>query len=67
MTFELVPEKDGIVIRSGNRQAVFLPSEWKEFPDKQRFLNELKLKAGMSPIYWSNKIKVYRFYTVEID
>lgn len=64
---KLVPEKDGIVIRSGNRQAVFLPSEWKEFPDKQRFLNELKLKAGMSPIYWSNKIKVYRFYTVEID
>ena len=58
--------KDGIVLRSGDRQALFLPSVWKELPDKQEFLNNLKLKAGMTPSYWSNKIKVYRFYTVEI-
>lgn len=64
---KLVPGTDGVVIRSGSRQAVFLPSVWKEIPDKQEFLNNLKFKAGMNPSYWSNKIKVYRFYTVEIN
>ena len=64
---KLVPGTDGVVIRSGSRQAVFLPSVWKEIPDKQAFLNNLKFKAGMNPSYWSNKIKVYRFYTVEIN
>ena len=57
---------DGVVIRDGNRQGLFLPSVWKELPDKKEFLQNLKLKAGMSPTYWSNKIKVYRFRTVEI-
>lgn len=57
---------DGVIIRDGNRQGLFLPSVWKQLPDKQEFLNNLKLKAGMNPTYWSNKIKVYRFRTVEI-
>ncbi len=57
---------DGIIIRDGNRQGVFLPSVWQQLPEKQEFLNNLKVKAGISPSYWSNKIKVYRFRTVEI-
>lgn len=57
---------DGVILRDGNRQGLFLPSVWKQIPDKQEFLNNLKLKAGMNPTYWSNKIKVYRFRTVEI-
>lgn len=57
---------DGIVIRDGNRQGLFLPSVWKELPDKADFLNQLKLKAGLSPSYWSDQIKVYRFRIVEI-
>lgn len=58
--------KDGLIIRDGDRQGLFLPSVWEQLPDKQEFLNNLKLKAGMSPSYWSNKIKVYRFRTLEI-
>ena len=57
---------DGLVIRDGSRQGLFLPSVWKQLTDKRDFLNNLKLKAGMSPSYWSNAIKVYRFRTVEI-
>ena len=57
---------DGMVIRDGNRQGLFLPSVWEQIPDKKEFLQNLKLKAGMSPSYWSNSIKVYRFRTVEI-
>ncbi len=58
--------KDGLVIRDGNRQGIFLPSEWRNYANPQEFLNNLKIKAGMSPAYWSNKIKVYRFKAVEI-
>lgn len=62
----LVAGTDGLVIRDGSRQGLFLPSVWRQLPDKKEFLNGLKLKAGMSPSYWSNAIKVYRFRTVEI-
>lgn len=61
------PGIDGLILRDGNRQGVFLPTVWKQLPDKTEFLNNLKIKAGFSPSYWSNKIKVYRFRTVEIN
>lgn len=60
------PGIDGIIIRDGDRQGLFLPSVWKELPDKNEFLKNLKIKAGMNPGFWSNNIKVYRFRTVEI-
>ena len=63
---QLVPSIDGVIIRDGSRQGLFLPSVWEQIPDKKAFLDNLKLKAGMSPSFWSNDIKVYRFYTVEI-
>lgn len=60
-------EVDGIVIRDGNRQALFLPMMWRQFADKREFWNNLKIKAGMSPSHWSKSINVYRFRTVEIS
>lgn len=57
---------DGLVLRDGDRQGVFLPSVWKQFPDKKEFLNNLKIKAGLSPSYWSPKVKIFKFRTVEI-
>lgn len=63
---QMVQGTDGIVLRDGTRQGLFLPSVWSEVKDKKEFLEELKLKAGMSPGYWSDKIKAYRFRTVEI-
>ena len=61
------PGVDGLIIRDGDRQGLFLPSVWKELPDKAEFLKNLKVKAGFNPSYWSNNIKVYRFRTVEIN
>ena len=58
--------QDGLIIRDGNRQGVFLPAVWKTFPSKEEFFRQLKIKAGLNPNYWSNNIKVYRFRTVEI-
>lgn len=63
---QLQPGVDGLVIRDGDRQGLFLPSVWKQLPDSKEFLNNLKIKAGLSPAYWSNKIKAYRFRVVEI-
>lgn len=63
---QIVQGTDGVVLRDGNRQGLFLPSVWSEVKDKEEFLEELKLKAGMSPGYWSDKIRAYRFRTVEI-
>ena len=60
------PGIDGLVIRDGDRQGLFLPSVWEQIPDPRDFLNNLKLKAGMSPSFWSNDITVYRFRTVEV-
>ena len=60
------PGIDGLIIRDGDRQGLFLPSVWKQLPDRQEFLSNLKLKAGLSPNYWSENIKVYRFRTLEI-
>lgn len=57
---------DGIIIRDGNRQGVFLPSVWEDLPIKKDFLNNLKIKAGLSPNYWSENLKAYRFRVVEI-
>lgn len=64
---KIIPGVDGLILRDGDRQGVFLPAVWKQLPDKAEFLNNLKIKAGFSPSYWSNKIKVYRFRTVEIN
>lgn len=55
MLRQIVQGTDGVVLRDGNRQGLFLPSVWSEVKDKEEFLEELKLKAGMSPGYWSVK------------
>ena len=60
------PNVDGLLIRDGQREGLFLPSVWKEIPDKQEFMTQLKIKAGLSPSHWSEKTKVFRFRTVEI-
>ena len=63
---QINPNIDGLVIRDGNRQGLFLPSVWKQVPDKKEFISSLKIKAGLSPSYWSKDMKIYRFRTVEI-
>ena len=52
---------DGIIIRDGENQALYLPSVWKQLPDKKMFLNTLKQKAGMEPDHFSDTFEAYRF------
>ena len=60
---KIVPYKDGIIIKDGNKQAVYLPSVWEELPDKELFLKSLKRKAGMPPDHFSKTFQVFRFET----
>ena len=66
MINQIKPKIDGLLIKDGERQGLFLPSVWKDIPNKKEFLTELKIKAGLSPNYWSDNIEVFRFRTVEI-
>ena len=63
---EIRPDIDGLLIRDGEREGLFLPAVWQDLPDKNEFLTQLKIKAGLSPSHWSDNIKVFRFRTVEI-
>jgi AmmeMemoRadiSam system protein B/AmmeMemoRadiSam system protein A len=57
----LRPDTDGLIIRDGQRQALFLPSVWAQIPNPQIFLRQLKLKAGLSAGHWSEGLQAYRF------
>lgn len=60
---QIQPCRDGIIIKDGHYQAVYLPSVWEQLPEKRQFLNSLKQKAGMSPNHFSSTFEAYRFYT----
>jgi MEMO1 family protein len=63
---QLRPGTDGLIIEDGSHRALFLPSMWRQLPDRRRFLGELKQKAGLDPDHWSPAFKAARFQTVEI-
>ena len=60
---QIRPNIDGIIIRDGNYQAVYLPSVWEQLPDKRDFLNSLKVKAGLPASHFSKTFEAYRFET----
>ena len=64
---KITENKDGVIIRDGQLQAVYLPSVWEEIPDKKEFLNSLKMKAGFAPDYFSSTFEAYKFDTLCIN
>ena len=63
---KIIPHRDGLIIRDGLYEAVFLPSVWDMLPDKADFLKALKEKAGMCENYSSDTMEAFVFQTVEI-
>lgn len=58
---------DGLIIEYAQHKATFLPLVWEQIDDKDEFLTELKLKAGMKPEFWSDKMHVSRYQTLIIE
>lgn len=60
---QLRPHRDGLILQDGPQRGTFLPSVWEALPDAERFLQQLKLKAGLATDYWSDNIRVWRYST----
>jgi len=61
---QIRPGIDGLILQEGFRKGTFLPSVWEQLPETAAFFEHLKLKAGLSPGYWSDTLRVFR-YTAE--
>lgn len=60
---QLRPGIDGLILEDGANRGTFLPSVWESLPEPADFFRHLKLKAGLSPIHWSDSLKVSRYET----
>lgn len=58
---KLRPGLDGLILTHGNRRATFLPQVWEDLPDPQRFMAQLKLKAGLPAYFWDEDITLARY------
>jgi AmmeMemoRadiSam system protein A len=58
---------DGLILREGSQQALFLPSVWKKLADPQTFVEHLKVKAGLSRSFWSRAVVCERFIVEEFE
>lgn len=57
---------DGIILRDGNKQGVYLPTVWEQLKDKKLFLTSLKTKAGMDKEVLSESFEAFKFQTTTI-
>ena len=60
---QLRPHQDGLILQDGRQRGTFLPSVWEALPDAERFLQQIKLKAGLAPDHWSDNMRVWRYST----
>jgi hypothetical protein len=58
---QLQPGLDGLILTHGRRRATFLPQVWETLPDPERFLAQLKLKAGLPAHYWDEEIALAHY------
>ncbi|MCP5367904.1 MAG: AmmeMemoRadiSam system protein B [Hyphomicrobiales bacterium] len=63
----LRPGTDGLIIEDHGRRALFLPAVWAELPEPVRFLQHLKIKAGLSPGAAVPGLKAWRFVSEEVS
>lgn len=63
---KITPYQDGIIIRDGEYQSVYLPDVWEDLPDKREFLKSLKQKAKLEEDYFSDTFQAFKFRTVKI-
>lgn len=61
----LRPGVDGLIIMCGAQRATFLPAVWRQLPDPQRFVAELRRKAGIETDMPFAALQVLRYTTLQ--
>jgi hypothetical protein len=57
----LRPGVDGVILEWRGASATFLPQVWEQLPEPREFLAALKRKAGLSPGFWADDLKLSRY------
>jgi len=63
---QLEPNVHGVILSRGMHRSTFLPQVWKQLPDKEKFLEHLCLKGGMSARAWQEPKTKVEVYTAEV-
>lgn len=58
---QIQPGVDGLILEDGQHRGTFLPAVWESLPDARLFIQQLKVKAGLTVDYWSPTIKISRY------
>lgn len=54
--------KDGLILKNGPFTGLFLPQVWNYFKTKEEFLENLCMKAGLTPDYiYDKNTKIFKF------
>ncbi len=61
----LQPGVHGLILEEGQHRATYLPSVWEKLPDADRFVSELRAKAGLPREGWSAETRVSVYTTEE--
>lgn len=65
---KLRPHVDGVLMKTENRRATFLPQVWEKVSDPEMFLNELCLKMGVNPDFWRKEpVEIYTYQVEEFE
>ena len=60
---QLKPGVHGVVFEFGRHRSTFLPQVWEQLPNVVEFMAHLKYKAGLSPDFWAEEVRLSS-YTV---
>jgi AmmeMemoRadiSam system protein A len=63
---KLEPNVHGVILSRGMHRSTFLPQVWKQLPKKEKFLEHLCLKGGMSATAWQETKTKVEVYTAEV-
>ena len=67
ITAALVPGRDGLVLRDGDRRAVFLPVVWQSLPTPEEFVAALCRKAGIDAERRAPFVRGERFFAEKFE
>jgi pyruvate formate lyase activating enzyme len=60
------PDIDGLILKDGRNQGLFLPQVWESLKTPEDFLKGLKRKAGLPEDHWSDTLTIQRFTAEKI-